>query len=94
MAIPPEIARLAWDVDPEDIDLDRHADYLLERVMSRGGWEAMRWLRATYRVDRIADFLRRKGQRLPPRERAYWSLIAGVDLPQVPGGGRPEWLGE
>jgi hypothetical protein len=92
MRAPKEVKRLFWDVDAARIDRDRDADYVLERVMARGGWAAMRWLRATYSEAELADFLRRRGARLAPRERAYWSLIAGANLAQVPGGGRPPWL--
>src|SRR5262249_39214588 len=59
----PDIALLFWDIDPAAIDLDAHRDYVMERVMSRGGWAAMRWLRATYPAEVRADFLRRKGHR-------------------------------
>ena len=46
--VPDCVTRLFWDVDPAEVDLDAHADYVLERVMSRGSWEAMRWLRRRY----------------------------------------------
>lgn len=91
--LPEHIRHLFWEVSPEAVDLDRHRDYVLERVMGRGGWEAMRWLRATYSRDVIADFLQRRGARLTPRDRAYWALVAGVAGAQSPGGGRPKWAG-
>lgn len=91
--VPDCVRRLFWDVDPDAVDLDRHADYVLERVMIRGTWDAMCWLRARYSRDAIADFLRRRGDRLPPRDRAYWALVSGASLPQEPGGGRPSWAG-
>jgi hypothetical protein len=92
-ALPPDVARLFWDIDPERIDLRRHLDYVMERVMSRGGWVAMRWLRATYPLEEIGDFLKRKGRRLAPRELAYWSLIADLDITPPRGGARPPWAG-
>ena len=83
-----------WDVEPGSLELARHRDYVMERVMARGGWGAMNWLRQVYSKEEMADFLRRKGcRRLAPRELAYWSLIAGVDLPIPRGGGRPPWAG-
>jgi hypothetical protein len=93
IALPPDVARLFWDVDPDDVDLQAHRDYVLERVMSRGGWTAMCWLRGTYRPEELADFLVRKGARLAPRELAYWCLIAGIELPSRSGGARPPWAG-
>jgi hypothetical protein len=89
--LPDEVARLFWDVDVNTLDLVRHADYVMERIMGRGTWAAMRWLRTTYSTAKIANFIRRKGDRLSPRDRAYWALIAGVSVPIGPGGGRPTW---
>jgi hypothetical protein len=91
--LPHEVEKLFWDTDPATIDLDRHGDYVMERIMSRGGWEAMCWLRRTFSQRRLADFLLRKGARLAPRERAYWALVAGVDVPTGQGGARPPWAG-
>lgn len=90
-ALPDVIRRLFWDVDPGTVDLDAHQDYVIERVMSRGGWAAMKWLRATYDIKTLVHFLERRGQRLAPRERAYWSLVARVEVVDEPGGGRPRW---
>lgn len=93
ISAPPDVVRLFWDVDPERVDLHLHRDYVMERVMSRGGWEAMRWLRESYPPAEIGDFLVRKGGRLAPRELAYWSLIAGIELSSPRGGARPPWAG-
>lgn len=93
-ALPPFVERLLWDVDPASIDLDRDAPLVLERVMSRGSWEAMKWLRATYPQAKLASFVRSEGvRRLSPRDRAYWALVCGVEVEPGPGGGRPSWAG-
>lgn len=76
-SLPPEVKRLLWDVDPETIDLVAHRDYVIERVMSRGGIVAMQWLRRVIERDVLAGFLERRGDRLSPRDRAYWRLVAG-----------------
>jgi hypothetical protein len=91
--IPAELHWLFWDVDPQTLDLERHRDYVVERIMARGNWEAMRWLIHNVERAALADFLRRKGHRLAPRERAFWSLIADVPYEHAPGGGRPTWAG-
>ena len=92
--MPASVAKLFWEVEPSSIDLGAHGDYVLERVMSRGGWEAMQWLRATYSKAALASFIERKGQaRLAPRELAYWALIADVEASPRQGGGRHRWAG-
>jgi hypothetical protein len=80
-------------VDPDTVDPEAHRDYLMQRVMSRGSWEAMRWLRRAYSSEEVADFVRRNGRKLSPRDEAYWALLAGVEVTQRPGGGRPVWAG-
>jgi hypothetical protein len=37
ISAPPDVVRLFWDVDPERVDLHLHRDYVMSRVMSRGG---------------------------------------------------------
>ncbi|HEX8106971.1 MAG TPA: hypothetical protein VF516_04540 [Kofleriaceae bacterium] len=88
-----DVARLIWDAEPEQVDLRAHCDYVMERVMSRGSWIAMRWLRDMYSSEEMADFLVRKGHRLAPRDLAYWSLIAGIELSSPRGGARAPWAG-
>jgi hypothetical protein len=90
---PPEVARLFWDTDPSGVDPRLHRDYVMARVMARGGWIAMCWLRRTYPPEDLADFLGRKGESLAPRELAYWAVTAGVEMAIPPGGGRPRWAG-
>ena len=91
-SLPDSVTRLLWDVDPSHIDLDRDRALVLERVMTRGTWEAMQWLRRTYAREVLADFVLTMGARkLPPRDLAYWALVADVSVPAEPGGARPRW---
>lgn len=93
-AVPEDLESLFWEVDPSTIDLRLHADYVMERVMVRGPWRAMTWLRRTYPEAALAEFVRRKGSTcLPPREHAYWALVTGCETDAAPGGGRPRWAG-
>jgi hypothetical protein len=81
-------------VDPESVDLDLHRSFVFERVMTRGSWEAMVWLRTVYTIEAMRSFLLAEGRhKLSPRDLAYWSLICGIEIPSEPGGGRPRWAG-
>jgi hypothetical protein len=94
--LPQAVTRLLWDVDWERFDLDRDRALVFERVMTRGTWEAMKWLRRRYPEELLAEFVRARGHRLlAPRDLAYWSLVCNVDLaPETDvGGGRPRWAG-
>jgi hypothetical protein len=89
--VPDALHWLFWDVDPSAIDPERHRDYIFERVMVRGDWDAMRWLLKTFSDELLADFLARRGSRLPPRDRAFWSWIVRGERVSQPGGARPSW---
>ena len=91
--IPESLAWLFWEVDPTTIDLERHRDYVLERIMTRGDWIAMRWLIDRVEKPILAEFLARRADQLSPRDRAFWSLIADAPVPAAPGGARPAWAG-
>ncbi len=92
--LPEAVRRLLWDTEPGAVDLQRHASFVMERVMARGTWEAMQWLRRTYPDADLARFVRERGSKcLAPRELAYWSLLTGVDVPIPRGAGRPAWAG-
>ncbi len=95
--IPEPVARLLWDVDVSRLDLDRDRALVFERVMSRGTWESMKWLRKRYPQAALAEFVQSRGARvLAPRDLAYWALVCEVNVPRVErdaGGGRPRWAG-
>ena len=51
----------------------------MERIMTRGSWKAMHWLRDTYSTQQIKTFLINKGVNvLPPRELNYWLLLTNT----------------
>lgn len=86
--LPSSLHALFWDFDIDAIDLRRHAQLIIERIMERGAWAAMQWLQANYSRDSLRAFLEQRGKRvLPPRELNYWSLLCGV-----PSHTRREWL--
>ena len=95
--LPEAVGRLLWDVDVAQLDLDRDRALIFERLMSRGTWEAMTWLRKRYPQAALAEFVRSRGARvLAPRDLAYWALVCEVDIPRIAqdaGGGRPRWAG-
>ena len=76
----PEFLRpLFWEYDFGKIDIRRHADSIMHRIMERGDWQAMCWLRNAYSNGRIVSFLERRGKRvLPPRELNFWAFVSGI----------------
>jgi len=78
-SISPFLSTLFWEYDPGVIDVKRHADLIIGRVMERGSWASMLWLRKTYSEEKLISFLAKRGRRvLPPRELNYWAFMSGV----------------
>ena len=77
--LPTFLHRFFWEYDPEKIERNKHADLIKSRIMERGSWQAMVWLKSAYSDEELMDFLCRKGNRiLPLRELNYWAMVSGV----------------
>jgi hypothetical protein len=71
--------RYFWDTDPDGVDVDRHADYVIERVLDHGDLRAVRWALAFYGEDRIRQwFLAGRARGLLRRTREFWRLVLGL----------------
>jgi hypothetical protein len=56
--LPQAMQRLFWDTDRQRLDLARHADYIIIRVLEKGDLEDWNWLRWTYGEARIGRVTR------------------------------------
>jgi len=65
---------LFWDVDPETIDLEKHARYVIERVLDFGTDEEARWVYHRYPHRRIREVIDNP-RMLRPRTRALWNEL-------------------
>lgn len=65
---------LFWDVDPDTIDLDKHARYVIERVLNFGTDEEVRWMWRTYPRTLIHDIVN-KSRVLRPETRPLWRAL-------------------
>lgn len=76
-AFPPGVSHLFWDAG-EPVDPERHADYVLGRVLEHGGLDDVRWLLGRYGPQRILGFVRRRGANvLSPRTANFWLMALG-----------------
>lgn len=85
MLIPDPIRALLWEYDvPEEPGGPVWERAIVERVMSRGRLDDMRWLVATFDRPALAAYLQDRGARvLPPRELRFWSTWCNVPVRQA-----------
>lgn len=78
--IPPECRRLFWDCQPDRLDLETHAPFILERILEYGSPTSVRWAMEVYGSERIKRFLMDRGWRTLSRKTlAFWVLILHLD---------------
>ena len=65
---------LFWDVDPKTIDLEKHARYVIERVLDFGTDKEARWVYRLYPHSRIREVIDNP-RMLSPRTRALWNEL-------------------
>jgi len=68
---------LFWDV--ETIDIDRHADYVIARVLNFGDEKDLKNLRELYSDDRLIKVIKNR-RALLPITRRFWSVYFNISL--------------
>ena len=71
----PRRPSLFWDVDPKTIDPQKHARYVIERILEFGRDKEVRWLVRYYPARLIKNVLREKRTPLHEKTIALWELI-------------------
>lgn len=65
---------LFWDVDPKKIDPQKHATYIIERILDFGRTNEVKWMRRYYTPRRISKVVK-KSRVLHDKSRSLWSLV-------------------
>jgi DNA-binding Lrp family transcriptional regulator len=74
--LPRRVWHLFWDVNPARVDLDRHADYVINRVLEAGDSRAVAWLIQAYPPDALRSVAAKPG-RISPEVRRFARALAG-----------------
>jgi hypothetical protein len=71
--VPSSLHWLLWDLDCSKLDVDRHADSILARVLENGGLEEVRTVMRIYGPDRIHRFFLAVAHPIiSERTRTFW----------------------
>ena len=65
---------LFWDTNPEKIDTEKNAQYIIERILDFGRDEEVRWLKKFYDTSRIRKVVE-KSRSLRTRTKNLWILL-------------------
>lgn len=65
---------LFWDTDPTKLDVQKHAKYIIERIMDFGNDDEVRWMKQQYPKQLLAKVCRTSKQ-LHTSSRNLWTLL-------------------
>lgn len=66
---------LFWDVNPKTIDPQKHAKYIIERILEFGKDEEVRWMFQYYPRELIRDRVQNSRGVLSPMSKNFWTLM-------------------
>jgi hypothetical protein len=72
--LPTQFHRYFWDTKPEYIDLEKHAGYVMDRLMMIGSLESWRWLVGKYGEEELGRRVETSRQ-LTNKDKNYFRLI-------------------
>lgn len=65
---------LFWDTNPKNIDFDKNAQYVIERIVDFGRDDEVRWLWNFYDKALVKKIIA-KSRSLHPETKALWTLL-------------------
>ncbi len=86
--LPESLRPLFWDCDFATLDVVRHRDFVIGRVLASDPLDAIRWLRRQYGDDVIRVWIiRHSGRQLSSRQLRFWETVIGLPTAAV-----QQWL--
>lgn len=65
---------LFWDVDPKTIDPEKHARYIIERILEFGNDQEVRWAYQFYPQPLVRRIVERS-RSIGPQTRSLWRIL-------------------
>lgn len=66
---------LFWDVNPKTIDPQKHAKYIIERILEFGKDNEVRWMLNYYPREAIRDRVQNSRGVLSPQTKIFWEAL-------------------
>ena len=75
--IPVKYKKFFWDVDFNQLNLDDHRTFILERLLNYGTFDTFKWIFKTFNVLEVRSLIHKKGKAVLTRNSLFfWSKIA------------------
>jgi len=82
--LPAKLRRFFWEYNFRELSWEEDRDLIVAKILSRGGWESITWLRSQMDARELRDWiLHRQGRGLSPRQLRFWELVLKLPHRQV-----------
>ncbi|WP_241243549.1 DUF6922 domain-containing protein [Caldicellulosiruptor changbaiensis] len=71
--IPEKFKKFFWDIEFEDLDIQRHKAFIITRLLNFGDQDCIKWLFSTYSKEEIKDVVKNSRSLLKKPAR-FWQL--------------------
>ncbi len=75
--IPSYVTKYLWDVSLDKISISGDAEFIIERVLEYGNFDALDWINTTYGKEKIVRVLK-KSRRISPKTGGFYALYYDV----------------
>jgi hypothetical protein len=80
MSLPASLKIYFWDVNFETLRWEQYRNFITRRILQRGDWEAIGWLRAQLTDAGLRAWLEEhEGGGLESRQIRFWELMLDMD---------------
>jgi hypothetical protein len=75
--IPREFKKYFWDIDFDKLNLEKHRNFILERLLNYGSFSTFSWIFQTYTKEEVKQLLKNKANRSLSKSSLYfWQKIS------------------
>lgn len=85
--LPSRLRALFWDYKFEVMTWETDRDLIVDRVLTTGDWESVKWLRSRLGDDGLKEWITSHHRKLSPRQLRFWEIILALPHKRV-----SEWL--
>jgi len=82
MQLPEFLEPYFWEIDFTRLRFPERQTYVIERVLEFGDDQAVRWLKATFAPETIADVVR-QSRRISKNTANLWALVLGISKEHI-----------
>ena len=83
-ALPNFLRLFFWDVDFKKLSWNSHSEFIAERILTEGSWEAIKWLRHGVKDDFIRTLICKKlGRGFTKKQVFFWGQMLDFDAKKL-----------